>query len=140
MSWRYGVAVGIFLALLSMCPQAVLIYERGSNYNGATFVNDNDESVYVAYLQAIIDGRVIADALATQPGPNGLLAYEALRRPVTTNVVLVNRKTGPERVLDIAAARVKGPQDRIEDLISPAELEEVAADYRRIAGFLKKAV
>ncbi|MGX9393990.1 FAD-dependent monooxygenase (plasmid) [Nitrobacteraceae bacterium UC4446_H13] len=90
--------------------------------------------------QAIIDARALADALVTQPGPEGLLAYEALRRPATTSVVLVNRKTGPERVLDIAAARVKGPQDRIEDLISPAELEEVAADYRRIAGFLKKAV
>jgi len=90
--------------------------------------------------QAIIDARVLADALAEQPGPEGLLAYEAVRRPVTTNVVLNNRKSGPERVLDIAAARVKGPEDRIEDLISPAELEEVAASYRQVAGFLKKAV
>lgn len=90
--------------------------------------------------QAIVDARALADALAQQPGPDGLLAYEAVRRPVTTNVVLNNRKSGPERVLDIAAARVKGPEDRIEDLISPAELEEVAADYRQIAGFLKKAV
>src|SRR5262249_31376882 len=90
--------------------------------------------------QAIIDARVLADALAGQPGPAGLLAYEALRRPVTTNVVLHNRNSGPERVLDIAAARVKGPGDRIEDLISPAELEEVAAGYRQVAGFVKKAI
>ncbi|AZO78280.1 MULTISPECIES: flavin-dependent oxidoreductase [unclassified Bosea (in: a-proteobacteria)] len=90
--------------------------------------------------QAIIDSRALADSLAAQPGPEGLLAYEALRRPVTTNVVLNNRKSGPERVLDIAAARIKGPADRIEDLISPAELEEVAASYRQVAGFLKKAV
>lgn len=90
--------------------------------------------------QAIIDARVLADALAAQPGPEGLAAYEAARLPVTTNVVLNNRKAGPERVLDIAAARVKGPEDRIEDLISPAELEEVAASYRQVAGFLKKAV
>jgi len=90
--------------------------------------------------QAIIDARALADALAAQPGREGLAAYEAMRRPITTNVVLTNRQTGPERVLDIAAARVKGPDDRIEDLISPAELEEVAASYRQIAGFLKKAV
>ncbi|WFU12871.1 flavin-dependent oxidoreductase (plasmid) [Rhizobium sp. CB3090] len=90
--------------------------------------------------QAILDGRALADALAERPGPQGLLAYEALRRPITTNVVLNNRKSGPERVLDIAAARVKGPEDRIEDLISAAELEEVAASYRQIAGFVKKAV
>lgn len=88
--------------------------------------------------QAIIDARALADALRARPGPEGLLAYEALRRPVTTNVVLNNRKSGPERVLDIAAARVTGPQDRIEDLISPQELEEVAANYRQVAGFLRK--
>jgi 2-polyprenyl-6-methoxyphenol hydroxylase-like FAD-dependent oxidoreductase len=90
--------------------------------------------------QAIVDAQALADALAKQPTPEGLLAYEAVRRLVTTNVVLTNRKSGPERVLDIAAARVKGPEDRIEDLILPAELEEVAASYRQIAGFLKKPV
>jgi 2-polyprenyl-6-methoxyphenol hydroxylase-like FAD-dependent oxidoreductase len=89
--------------------------------------------------QAIIDAYVLADALARQPGPEGLLAYEAVRRPITTNVVLNNRKSGPERVLDIAAARVKGPEDRIEDLINVAELEEVAASYRAITGFHKKS-
>ncbi|KAB2758395.1 flavin-dependent oxidoreductase [Brucella anthropi] len=89
--------------------------------------------------QAILDGRALADALANAPGPEGLAAYEALRRPITTNVVLNNRKSGPEQVLDIAAARVKGPEDRIEDLISAEELEEVAARYRQIAGFVKKA-
>jgi len=90
--------------------------------------------------QAILDGKAIADALEEQPGPDGLLIYETVRRPVTTNVVMNNRKAGPERVLDIAAARVKGPEDRIEDLISATELEEVAASYRNIAGFVKKAV
>lgn len=90
--------------------------------------------------QAILDGQALADALAQQPGPAGLLAYEALRRPATTKVVLTNRQAGPEQVLDIAAARVKGPEDRIEDLISPEELEDVAASYRQVAGFVKKAV
>ena len=90
--------------------------------------------------QAIIDAQALAEALAERPGPEGLLAYEALRRPVTTKVVLSNRQTGPERVLDIAAARVRSPEDRIEDMISAAELEEVAASYRDIAGFRKRAV
>jgi 2-polyprenyl-6-methoxyphenol hydroxylase-like FAD-dependent oxidoreductase len=88
--------------------------------------------------QAILDARALADALAAQPGPDGLLAYEALRLPATSEVVLNNRKSGPERVLDIAAARLRGPEDRIEDLLSTAELDEVAADYRKVAGFLRK--
>lgn len=81
MRWRYGVLVGIFLALLSMYPQAVLIYERGSNYNGATFVNDNDESVYVAYLQAIIDGRPRKNNIysgSTETPPETFLSIQAL--------------------------------------------------------------
>ncbi|HYW91842.1 MAG TPA: FAD-dependent monooxygenase [Gammaproteobacteria bacterium] len=89
--------------------------------------------------QAIIDARVLADVLEREPGPEGLASYEAKRRPLTTEVVLNNRKAGPERVLDIAAARIKGPEDRVEDLISAAELEEVAASYRQVAGFRKKA-
>jgi hypothetical protein len=78
--------------------------------------------------------------LAEKPGPEGLLIYEERRRPITTNVVLSNRESGPERVLDIAAERVKGPLDRIEDLISVEELEAVAANYRQVAGFLKAEV
>lgn len=87
--------------------------------------------------QAIVDGRALAECLAKRPIPAGLKDYEAKRLPVTNAVVLANRQTGPERVLDIADARVTGPDDRIEDLISAAELEAVAADYRRVAGFTK---
>ncbi len=89
--------------------------------------------------QAILDARGLADALAADPGPGGLKAYEAERLPFTTNVVLTNRAGGPEKVLDIADARVTGPDDRIEDLITPAELEAVAAHYRAVAGFHRKA-
>ncbi|KMO32077.1 hypothetical protein VQ02_24540 [Methylobacterium variabile] len=88
--------------------------------------------------QAILDARALADCLAAHPGPEGLAAYEAVRRPATTSVVQSNRLSGPERVLDIAAARVTGPDDRIEDLISADELEEVAARYRQVAGFEKR--
>jgi len=89
--------------------------------------------------QAILDARSLAGALAADPGPGGLKSYEAERLPFTTNVVLTNRAGGPEKVLDIADARVTGPTDRIEDLITPEELEAVAAHYRAVAGFHKKA-
>jgi len=88
--------------------------------------------------QAILDAQVLAEELAKNPGPEGLKAYEEIRRPFTANVVLTNRKGGPEQVLDIADARVKGPDDRIEDLISKEELEQVAAMYRNVSGFQKK--
>jgi 2-polyprenyl-6-methoxyphenol hydroxylase-like FAD-dependent oxidoreductase len=89
--------------------------------------------------QAILDARVLADCVARDPGPEGLAAYEAIRLPVATKVVLTNRAGGPEQVLDIADARVTSAEDRIEDLISPEELENVAAMYRNVAGFQKKS-
>tara|TARA_R110002110_G_scaffold110803_7_gene276135 strand:+ start:2542 stop:3780 length:1239 start_codon:yes stop_codon:yes gene_type:complete len=85
--------------------------------------------------QAILDGGVLADCL-TRHGPvDGLTAYEAARREKTNAVVLRNRKSGPEAVLDLADARVTSPHDRIEELISQAELEEMTTDYRRLAGY-----
>lgn len=87
--------------------------------------------------QAIQDARVLATCLAQDSTPQGLHAYEDIRRPIATKVVQSNREGGPEKVLDIAAARVKGPDDRIEQLITPEELEQVAASYRNVAGFQK---
>ncbi len=87
--------------------------------------------------QAIIDALVLAECLADNPTIQGLKVYEDIRRPATAAVVQSNRKSGPERVLDIADARIKSPDDKIEDLISPEEVEEVAANYRKIAGFKK---
>ena len=55
--WRFGILVGIFLALLSLYPQIYLKFTRGENYNGATFLYDFDEQAYAAYLQTLIDGR-----------------------------------------------------------------------------------
>ncbi len=88
--------------------------------------------------QAIIDGVALAEALAADPGRGGLKVYEDARLPVTTNVVLSNRSGGPEQVLDLADERVKGPDDKIEDLITAQELEAIAAGYRNVAGFKKK--
>lgn len=87
--------------------------------------------------QAILDARALADALAAAPGAEGLRAYEADRLPKTAAIVRANRARGPERVLDIADARLSGPNNRVEDLITAAEIEAVAKQYRQVAGFLK---
>ena len=90
--------------------------------------------------QAILDAWAIAHCLSEEPNTGGLKAYEFARLPITTDVVESNREGGPEKVLDIAAARVSGPNDRIEDLISSTELKQVASSYKKIAGFEKNRV
>lgn len=88
--------------------------------------------------QTVVDAAALARALGQGDPVEGLRAYEAERLPRTAEVVRANRKAGPEQVLDIADARLKSPADRTEDLITPDEVEEVAARYRQVAGFRKR--
>src|SRR5687768_12550622 len=82
MRWRYGAIAGAFLVLLSLYPQAVLIYQRGSEYKGAAFFFDYDEPAYAAYLQAIIDGRPRKNHIYAgekeQPGRETILSVQSI--------------------------------------------------------------
>ncbi|WP_243076330.1 flavin-dependent oxidoreductase [Microbacterium sp. SS28] len=87
--------------------------------------------------QAILDARTLAFHLATAAdAPAALAAYEDARRPATTALVLSNRQQGPERVMLLARERAPEGFDAIEDVIPEAELTEIAAGYKRAAGFL----
>ncbi|MER5642918.1 flavin-dependent oxidoreductase [Streptosporangium sp. NPDC002524] len=81
--------------------------------------------------QAIIDARVLAHSLAH----GDLAAYEATRRPATTTLQLSNRRMGPEIVMKLAHERAPGGFDDIEQVIPYAERAEIAASYKRTAGF-----
>jgi 2-polyprenyl-6-methoxyphenol hydroxylase-like FAD-dependent oxidoreductase len=86
--------------------------------------------------QAILDADALATALA-QAGSleSGLRAYERERLPTTADIVLSNRQKGPERVLQLARERIRGPADSVADLISQDELDAITFDYRKLAGF-----
>lgn len=89
--------------------------------------------------QAILDARVLTRELVrharTGAPLDALDSYEAERIPATTAVVLSNRKAGPERILDVVADRCAERFDRLEDVVSPAELAAIVDDYQRTAGF-----
>jgi 2-polyprenyl-6-methoxyphenol hydroxylase-like FAD-dependent oxidoreductase len=86
--------------------------------------------------QAIVDARVVARELALAGDPAGALAaYEDARRPPTTEIVLANRRHGPEQVMTIVAQRAPEGFARIDDVISPAELHAIVGRYSRAAGF-----
>ncbi len=86
--------------------------------------------------QAILDARALADALAaTADSAAALRDYEVLRRPATARITLSNRQQGPERVMQIVEERApQGFTDR-DAVISRAELEAIAVEYKQIAGF-----
>ena len=91
--------------------------------------------------QAILDARALADALAANADiPTALDAYEAQRRPATARITLSNRQQGPERVMQIVAERAPEGFDDLDAVISRAELEAIAAEYKQIAGFDRDAL
>lgn len=86
--------------------------------------------------QAIIDARTLAYRLATEPTvSSALAAYDADRRPATAALLASTRQTGPERVMLLARERAPEGFAHIHDVIGADELAEIAASYKRAAGF-----
>jgi 2-polyprenyl-6-methoxyphenol hydroxylase-like FAD-dependent oxidoreductase len=86
--------------------------------------------------QAILDARVLAREIRTHGATEAALqAYEAVRRPATASIVLANRKNGPEQVMQLVEERAPNGFARVEDVLSADELQDVATNYRRLAGF-----
>lgn len=86
--------------------------------------------------QAILDARTLADALAAAEHPRqALAAYEAERRPKTAEVVHLNRKGGPERVIDEVEKRAPAGFDNADDVLSRAERAAIVGGYAGKAGF-----
>jgi 5-methylphenazine-1-carboxylate 1-monooxygenase len=81
--------------------------------------------------QAIIDARVLARELAAAAAPaDGLAAYEAERLPAVNKIVLATRNMPVDAVLDMVHARAPDGFDRIEDVLTPAELAALKDAYR----------
>jgi 2-polyprenyl-6-methoxyphenol hydroxylase-like FAD-dependent oxidoreductase len=86
--------------------------------------------------RAILDARVITrEILAHGPTHEALVAYEAERRPATTDLVMLNRRNGPEQVMQLVEERAPEGYNVVTDVLSLKELEDIAANYKRVAGF-----
>ena len=91
--------------------------------------------------QAILDARALAGHLASAASvPEALAAYDAERRPPTAEIVLTNRKGGPEGVIDIVEARAPDGFADIETVASYAEREAIVRGYASMAGYARDQV
>jgi hypothetical protein len=72
--------------------------------------------------------------------PEALAAYDAERRPPTAEIVLTNRKGGPEGVIDIVEARAPEGFADIETVASYAERKTIVRDYASMAGCARDQV
>ncbi|THD71231.1 MAG: flavin-dependent oxidoreductase [Bradyrhizobium sp.] len=86
--------------------------------------------------QAILDARVITrEILARGPTHEALVAYEAERRPATTDLVMLNRRNGPEQVMQLVEERAPEGFNVVTDVLSLAEMQDITTNYKRVAGF-----
>ena len=86
--------------------------------------------------QGVIDARVIAFHLSSAPNVETALArYEEERREATARIVLMNRAQGPDKVMDLAEERAPTREHDLDAVLPHAERAEIAAGYKKVAGF-----
>jgi 2-polyprenyl-6-methoxyphenol hydroxylase-like FAD-dependent oxidoreductase len=93
-------------------------------------------------MQAIVDARAVADALAGEPTPEAALrAYEDARLETVNRIVLTNRTTPPDFLIETVEQRTGGrPFDRLEDVIDEDEIREILDGYKALTGSSREAL
>jgi 2-polyprenyl-6-methoxyphenol hydroxylase-like FAD-dependent oxidoreductase len=86
--------------------------------------------------QALVDGKVIAEKLATMPDPVAALqAYEDARLKAVNGIVMAHRGEGYEVIRRIVAERTGGERfDDIEKVLPLAEADEIFSKYHKLVG------
>jgi len=91
--------------------------------------------------QAILDARVLADRLADAEHPlHALWAYEQVRLPMTAEIVRMNRRGGPEGVIDAVEARAPQGFSNIDEVLSFEERKAIVRGYASTAGYAREQV
>jgi 2-polyprenyl-6-methoxyphenol hydroxylase-like FAD-dependent oxidoreductase len=87
-------------------------------------------------MQAVLDGRALADALAAEPVPAALARYERERLERVNRIVLTNRSTPPDFLIETVQQRTDDqPFDRLEDVVEDGELAGLMEKYKRLTGY-----
>jgi 5-methylphenazine-1-carboxylate 1-monooxygenase len=114
------------------------------SFGRATLLGDAAHPMYPVgsngASQAVLDARALARHLAGQDVPRALAAYDAERRSATAEIVLNNRKGGPERVIDVLEERAPGGFADVDAVASHAEREAIVRGYASMSGFARDQV
>ena len=91
--------------------------------------------------QAILDARCLADRLhSAEHVWHALWLYEQERLPMTAQVVRMNRKGGPEGVIDAVEALAPEGFANIDDVMSYEQRMAIVRGYASTAGFAQAQV
>jgi 2-polyprenyl-6-methoxyphenol hydroxylase-like FAD-dependent oxidoreductase len=91
--------------------------------------------------QAILDARCLADRLRGAEHPlHALWLYEQERLPMTAQVVQMNRKGGPEGVIDAVEERAPEGFSNVDDVLPFEQRKAIVRGYASTAGFAREQV
>jgi 2-polyprenyl-6-methoxyphenol hydroxylase-like FAD-dependent oxidoreductase len=114
------------------------------SFGRATLLGDAAHPMYPVgsngASQAVLDARSLARHLVGADAVDALAAYDAERRPMTAEIVLNNRKGGPERVIDVLEERAPQGFSDVDAVASHAEREAIVRGYASMAGFAREQV
>jgi 5-methylphenazine-1-carboxylate 1-monooxygenase len=115
------------------------------SYGRVTLLGDAAHPMYPVgsngAAQAILDARSLADWLRKADHPmQALHAYEHERLPKTAEIVHLNRKGGPERVIDEVEKLAPSGFESVDRVLSHAEREAIVKGYAAKAGFARNQV
>jgi 2-polyprenyl-6-methoxyphenol hydroxylase-like FAD-dependent oxidoreductase len=83
--------------------------------------------------QAIIDGDALTQELLQDDDPEkALKRYEERRLPPMARIVESNRRKGIDIMLDIVHERAPQGFKQLDDVLPPAELDRIVADYKKL--------
>ncbi len=116
----------------------------GWSFDRVTLLGDAAHPMYPVgsngATQAIVDARCLADFLASSADVHrALAAYERERLQPMAQLVLANRKGGPEAVIDAVEARAPEGFSNIEAVLSFAEREAIVRDALRSTHLKEKS-
>jgi hypothetical protein len=88
-----------------------------------------------------LDARSLADRLVAGEHPqHALWAYEQDRLSATAQIVRMNRKGGPEGVIDAVEERAPDGFENIDDVLGYEQRKAIVRGYASTAGFAQAQV
>ena len=113
---------------------------EGWTFGRTTLLGDAAHPMYPrggnGAAQAILDGDALACALRDASDPiAGMQAYEADRRPRTARIVLANRSTPPDTIVDRVEELTGGERfDDVDMVIARDTLAAISERYKQVTG------
>ncbi|MEH6524935.1 MAG: flavin-dependent oxidoreductase [Sneathiella sp.] len=115
------------------------------SFDRATLMGDAAHAMYPngsnGVSQGVLDALTFADILATRLDIiEALQAYEKVRLEPTSKIILANRQTGPEQVMQMVYEKCEGECGQQHTCISRNILEDISLKYKKLAGFDRQSV